>query len=1002
MLNSREKILLQKEPQEKDSGTRTDDEQRGPFTVHNCVVCGQHISEVRRKAVGARCQCCSVRCAGKKLQGEHQEKDCSERLEEVVGRREQLQGEDCSERAAKQRAERERQEAAQQKKKRQESYLAGLSSFLGESAQQRQEAAQRREKERQEKARREKETLLKSLRERFEQEFLTAYDFYQTQCTDHISFKEYETEKNNYVRSWAKDYLNTNPDSEQAAAIGAIEGHVQVVARAGSGKTTTLVNRALFLQQHCGVEPEEMLLLAFNRKAAEEMRDRLASYLQSSIPHVMTFHALAYALVHPDEKIIFDESEGEQSQSRFLQKVIDSCRNDPRHYDKIRSLMMAYFRADWEHIIRPPEEMLRYRRSLIRESLDGKYVKSFGEKVIANFLFEHDVEYKYERNFPWNGIPYRPDFTIFTGDNRGIVIEYFGLEGDPDYDAMSEEKRNYWRNKPKWRLIELSPNDLRSNGIEGFYTLLKQKLEDCEIPCNRLSEEEIWQRIKDVRAIDRFTAVVKGFIQRCRKLSLTPEQLSERVNEHDCYSDVEQRFLDLAQVFYKSYLECLQEIGEEDFDGLMQKAAEIVTAGETVFRRKPSSGDLKRIRYVLIDEYQDFSELFHRLVQAIREQNSRARFFCVGDDWQAINGFAGSDLRFFQKFEQFFEDSRELPVATNYRSARAIVDVGNALMKGQGTPARVDRRLRLLGQLGNNALMKGQGTPARAHKKMTGKVIIADLSTFEPTPQEEEENSGDNLTPAVLRLVNKAINDNKNVVLLSRNNRLNSLPWYVNYKDSKLDRFLELLRAHLPDELAEKVTISTTHKYKGLQKDVVVVLDAVPRRYPLIHPNLIFTRIFGDSIERVVDEERRLFYVALTRAAEELFILTEKDSFSPFLEDLEKNIERLEWSDYPPLEGSITIRVGNQNGRGAEPTIAVKNLLRDEGFRWNGKTKTWNSTRLAEGFSVGEFANQARWSDSSDGIEVRFYDHSENEIALSYVDGGQWKCIYDKIRESDD
>ena len=335
----------------------------------------------------------------------------------------------------------------------------------------------------------------------------------------------------------------------------------------------------------------------------------------------------------------------------------------------------------------------------------------------------------------------------------------------------------------------------------------------------------------------------------------------------------------------------------------MQKAAEIVAAGKTVFRRKSGSGDLKRIRYVLIDEYQDFSELFHRLVQAIRGQNPRVRFFCVGDDWQAINGFAGSDLRFFQNFEQFFEDSRELPVATNYRSARAIVDVGNALMKGQGTPAR-------------------------AHKKMTGKVTIADLSTFEPTPQEEEENSRDNLTPAVLRLVNKAINDDKNVVLLSRKNSLNSLPWYINYRDQRnpsiergLDRFLGSLRARLPDQLADKVTISTAHKYKGLQKDVVIVLDAVPQCYPSIHPNLIFTRVFDDSIERVVAEERRLFYVALTRAVEDLFILTDKDNFSPFLEDLERNVKlsRLEWSDYPPLVGTtkrITIRVGNQNGRG--------------------------------------------------------------------------------------
>ena len=839
-----------------------------------------------------------------------------------------------------------------------------------------------------EKDRRKKQTLLKNLKEHFERDFLTADDYYRTHCTDYIFFKEYENEKINYVWSWAKEHLNANPDTEQTKAIGAIEGHVKVVARAGSGKTTTLVTRALFLQQHCGVAPGEMLLLAFNRKAAEEMQKRLTSYLQSSIPHVMTFHALAYALVHPEE-ILIDEPEGQQSQSRALQDVIDQYVHDLNYYDQIRTLMMAHFRTDWERIIsggydRNPEEMLRYRRSLPRESLDGKYVKSFGEKVIANFLFECDIKYRYERNFWWNGVNYRPDFTIFTGDNRGVVIEYFGLEGDSDYDAMSEEKRNYWRNKPNWRLIEFSPNDLGGKELVDFYILLKEKLEDYGIRCNQLSQEEIWYRIKD-RAIDRFTTVVKEFIQRCRKLSLSPEQLSEKINNLDHDSDVEQCFLNLAQVFYESYLKRLQATGEEDFDGIMQKAAEIVVAGTTEFRRSSGSGDLKRIRYVLIDEYQDFSELFHRLVGAIREQNPRAHFFCVGDDWQAINGFAGSDLRFFQDFEQFFEDSRKLPVATNYRSARAIVDVGNALMKGQGTPAR-------------------------SHKKMPGKVTIADLSTFEPTPQEEEENSGDNLTPAVLRLVNKAINDDKNVVLLSRKN---SLPWYVNYRDQRdqrnplvesgIDRFLGSLRARLPDELAEKVTISTVHKYKGLEKYVVLVLDAVPRCYPLIHPNLIFTRVFGDSIERVVAEERRLFYVALTRAVEDLFILTEKDSFSPFLEDLERNIKlsRLEWSDYPPLMGTtqyITIRVGNQEGGFGDGTYAIKDLLKAEGYRWNRQWRVWYSTKPAEGFSVSKFADQARWSNSANGIKVRFYDYLENEVALYHVDGGQWKCIRDNSR----
>ena len=371
-------------------------------------------------------------------------------------------------------------------------------------------------------------------------------------------------------------------------------------------------------------------------------------------------------------------------------------------------------------------------------------------------------------------------------------------------------------------------------------------------------------------------------------------------------------------------------------------------------------------------------------MEAVREQNPNVRFFCVGDDWQAIYGFAGSDLHFFENFSQVFPDSRKLHVVTNYRSAKAIVDVGNALMEGLGTLAR-------------------------PHKPITGTVMIADLGTFEPTPQEEKVNPGDDFTPAVLRLVNKTINDGKNVVLLSRKN---SLPWYVNYSDrgnssieSGLDRFLKLVWARFPDERAEKVTISTVHKYKGLQKDVVIVLDAVDRCYPLIHPDLIFTRIFGDSVEHVAAEERCLFYVALTRAVKDLFILTETNNFSPFLEDLERNIElsRLEWSDYPQLVGDmqyITIRVGNQARYGDKGTYAIRELLKDKGYRWNSRSMTWDIVRPAEEFSAEELVNQAgqtEWGKSADGIVVRFCDDLANEIARYHVDGGKWKCIFDNI-----
>lgn len=402
-----------------------------------------------------------------------------------------------------------------------------------------------------------------------------------------------------------------------------------------------------------------------------------------------------------------------------------------------------------------------------------------------------------------------------------------------------------------------------------------------------------------------------------------------------------------------------------------------------MFQRKDDRGDLKHLRFIFIDEYQDFSELFHRLIETIRSHNTHAQFFCVGDDWQAINGFAGSDLRFYQEFATVFQPARRLHVTTNYRSAKSIVHVGNALMSPFGTPAR-------------------------AYRTLAGSVVVADLGTFEPTPKEKHEHPGDDLTPAVLRLVNKAIMAGIDVVLLSRKN---SLPWSVNYGDRRnstkaasLDSFLKLVHEHLPQSERSKVSISTAHKYKGREKGVVIVLDAVPRCYPLIHPDLIFTRILGDTSERTVDEERRLFYVALTRAIEQLVIITEKDDLSPFVEDLlsaSPSISWLNWSDYRPVARTkqrITVRVGNQVGRGSNGTYAIRNMLKAEGYRWDStRWPHWWRTLPADGFSIEHFIDQTSWRTDADAIEVRFHDDVDDVIAVYRVNKGQWICITEAV-----
>jgi DNA helicase IV len=893
----------------------------------------------------------------------------------------------------------------------------------------------RREAEERERLRREelRDQLLKEIRRKLQVDFLGVEDFFHGSCSDLISREEFEREKTAFVKSWVVE--NTPPDktgkrqmpnAEQVAAIAAVHGHFQVIARAGSGKTTTLVNRALFLIKHCGVAAGEMLLLAFNRKAVFDVHRRLLSLLAPAsdvevtadvnrrmkepggrkkidkeeieasaveavakrlnvtLPHVMTFHALAYAIVHPKETLLYDTAEGDSKLSRSVQEIIDDHLQDPIFKRQIRELMLAHFREDWDRIVeggydQSKEQLLQFRRSLPRESLRGEYVKSFGEKVIANFLFEHDVPYKYERSHWWNRINYRPDFTVFRTPASGVIIEYFGLKGEPDYDEMSEKKREYWAAKEGWSLIEFSPSDIRE-GVETFCERLKSALGERGIVCNRLSEDEIWNRIRN-RAIDRFTTAMVGFIGRCRKRSLSPRQLHDLIGSHSMLSPVEGTFIHLARRFYDKYLERLSAVDEEDFDGLLQRAAQSVAGGQTLVERKSGVCDLSLLRHVCIDEFQDFSELFYRLLDAIHRRNPGINFFCVGDDWQAINSFAGSDLRFFQKIDDYIEGSRRLYISTNYRSYKAIVDIGNALMDG----------------LGKRAV---------AHKQDIGEVLISDLNRFEPSLLEKQRHSGDIITPAVLRLVDRALADDLDVVILCRRN---AVPWYVNGQDQVGDgkgliRYLDLIRSFFPKDVKERIGISTVHKYKGLERSMVIVLDAIARSYPLIHPDWLFFRVLGDNLEKIMQEERRLLYVALTRAIKKLVIITDGRSKSPFLEQLERkySLDPIDWAEYSPLRDSIArliVKVGNQAHTRGGGTFAIKEMLSATGYQFQSTPRPeWVKSVIAKGFKV-EALKSELWAELADGIEVQILDHTNSPLARYLVDSRKWICDFDKIAQ---
>ena len=128
-------------------------------------------------------------------------------------------------------------------------------------------------------------------------------------------------------------------------------------------------------------------------------------------------------------------------------------------------------------------------------------------------------------------------------------------------------------------------------------------------------------------------------------------------------------------------------------------AATTASTATTVTPAPTTSATPTPLRYLMIDEYQDFSLPFFRLAQALRSLYPELQLFAVGDDWQAINRFAGSDVRYFTDFKHFFpEDSTIIPLLTNYRSRRCIVENANRFMltryDPQALPAKTFQRRR--------------------------------------------------------------------------------------------------------------------------------------------------------------------------------------------------------------------------------------------------------------------------------------------------------------------
>lgn len=776
-------------------------------------------------------------------------------------------------------------------------------------------------------------------------------------------------------REWVArkfDELKTaNPDEDQLKAIGATENRVLVTARAGSGKTRTIVNRAIFLTEFCNVDPSEILILAFNRTAAAEVLNRLTSFSPKFEKcHVMTFHALAYGVVHPEESLLIDNTEQQGSKILTVESIVKDLLEDKEFAEDIMSVMLSFFRTDWHtvksggwHLLNDREQFLNFRRGLSNESMRGETIKSLGEKIIADFLFQHDFDYKYEKYFKWDR-PYRPDFTIQLGENQGVIIEYFGMRGNAQYDSEIIEKQDFWANKTDWKLLSYYPEDLNLDSLEDLEHRIMKDLTELGLKVERLSDEEIWRRIEN-RGTYQFTSTASNAISKIRKRNLSAEQFKDFVDAYNPKDIAESKFLKLLVRIFSRYMEYLAQTENDDFDGLVNRAVQKIEDGMLGFVRKKTQGNLGEIRFIFVDEFQDFSEQFFRIIDSILKQNNEASLFCVGDDWQAINSFAGSELKYFNSYSEYFGDVSRYSLVKNYRSGASIVELSNTVMKGLGIPSLTE-------------------------SEALGSIRLAELKRRNISSSEDLVYKGDRLTPALTKMLIQL--QGKFSVAVLGHNRV-SIPYYVRIGEQRgsslLDRFGEKVKSMLPPEISKKVLFSTVHGFKGNEADVVFLLDPIERSFPSIHHTWRLQRIFGVTHEALEEEELRLFYVALTRAARHLvFICNESKELTPYLSkhSSTNNLQPIDWSRIDDIGIDEIIVTVSSKGFG---TRNISAELKEAKYFYRIESKSWTKYFRAEGFNLQSLQSSS-WGAKADDVSV-IIDYPDNSASTTWrIRNGSW------------
>ena len=667
-------------------------------------------------------------------------------------------------------------------------------------------------------------------------------------------------------RSFFETIERTPLTKEQAEAVICFDNRVQVLAAAGSGKTSVMVARAAYAVARGFIRPERILLLAFNKAAADELQERVAErFAASGIGaggvRASTFHAFGLDCIRKatgKQPSVARWVEQGQEQKKILDIVGELSREDTafRHAWEDYRLIYGQQRYPLGEEAPTARDKANNRPGFL--TARGEIVKSHGERQIADWLHLHGVEYEYERPYSHDTATashrqYRPDFYYPEIDawhehwaigHDGLPVKEF--EG---YAEGMEWKRERHR-EHETDLIETTWSNLFRFGLGELEKQLVSRGVVLDRDTRRLTDAPGRQRFIKEQDLAR---TILTFMAHVKAAGLTREDIETKFVESD---------VDFAQgragvflnVFWRVHEQWESELLAErsiDFNDMLLQAADHISSG-----RYAPPYDL-----ILVDELQDTSRARAKLLQGLL--NGPSRFFLgVGDDWQAINRFAGADISVMTEFDSWFGEGPQLALTKTFRCTQEICDVASQFV--MKNPTQFDKAMSSAhGASGVPISIMGSppeddGRPAvRDRDSRTRRSVTYVLSELAAMVAE-----GD-LKPTKSERVT--------VDILGR---------YTFDRESAMP-----LR---PPDLLD-VNFRTVHGSKGLEADCIIVPGLVSDTYGF-PSGVVDDPVLALAMPRPDDypnaEERRLFYVAITRARQRVILLTENENPSPFIFEL--------------------------------------------------------------------------------------------------------------------